>query len=382
MSAGPAVSLNPAPGRILVRGVNWLGDAVMTTPALRRLRERFPGAHISLFGPEKIAELWLGHPGVDATITFTPGESPRAIAPRLREGKFDLALILPNSPRSALETWLAGVPQRVGYAGSWRRLLLTRAVRARPESVRMRQRSVGEIRRLVRKGGAREKTPDLAHQIHEYLHLVGVLGCDATPVPPRLAVSREERDGALTAFAAEFQAAGIPLAGARTPGLAGLNPGAEYGPAKRWPGPNFAAVAREVSRKVPSLVWVVFGGEREVKLGNEILRLSGVQGVNLAGKTSLRQLMGLLSQCRLLLTNDTGPMHVAAALGTRVIVPFGSTSPSLTSPDPLARGGHRILSSNAPCSPCFRRVCPIDQRCLTRIGVDSAVRATLEVLAM
>jgi len=302
----------------------------MTTPALQRLRERFPKAHLTLFTPEKLVDLWLRHPSIDDTVTFALGESPWVVARRLGEGKFDTALVLPNSSRSALEVWLAKVPVRVGYAGSWRRWLLTRSVPARPDRVRMRKRSPGEIQRLVRKGAPPPAVPESAHQIHDYLHLAGALGADVSAVPPNLAVTQAEKHDALKSLAAEFPAGGIREGGGRSPLLLGLNPGAEYGPAKRWPAANFAAAAREVSRRVGNCVWLLFGGEKDVKLGNEVLRLAGVNAVNLAGKTSLRQLVALLSQCRLLLTNDTGPMHVAAALGTPVIVPFGSTSPALT----------------------------------------------------
>ena len=137
------------PRSILVRGTNWLGDAVMTTPALLRLRERFPDAHIALLCPKKLADLWLHHPAVDETIAFAPGESVFSIARRLRAGSFDLALVLPNSPRSALEVLLAGIPRRVGGARPWRNFFLTQAVPPRADAVRMRKRSETEIKKLI-----------------------------------------------------------------------------------------------------------------------------------------------------------------------------------------------------------------------------------------
>ena len=161
------------PRRILIRGTNWLGDAVMTTPALLRLREKFPAAHIALLTPEKLRELWTNHPAVDETISFAPGENIFAIAKKLRRWgerpreprshldvpspargdarptKFDLALVLPNSPRSAIEVFLAGIPQRIGYARPWRNFFLTQAVAPRAGAVKMRKRSIGEIGRLV-----------------------------------------------------------------------------------------------------------------------------------------------------------------------------------------------------------------------------------------
>src|SRR5436305_9039226 len=118
-------SLSSPPGRILVRGVNWLGDAVMTTPALQRLREKFPLAHIALLTPETLSDLWLNHPSLSGILSFGRGESPRSVARRLRKEQFDIALVFPNSPRSALEAWLAKIPQRIGYHRPWRKWFLT-----------------------------------------------------------------------------------------------------------------------------------------------------------------------------------------------------------------------------------------------------------------
>src|SRR5664280_1349458 len=142
--------MKPAPPRrILVRGVNWLGDAVMTTPAMMRLRERFPGTHITLLTPEKLEGLWLHHAAVDEIITLKAGEGPLSTGRRLRAGDFDLALVFPKSPRSAIEAWLARIPRRIGYARPWRNWFLTGPIPTRPGHTRMRKRSVNEIRRLV-----------------------------------------------------------------------------------------------------------------------------------------------------------------------------------------------------------------------------------------
>src|SRR2546426_168375 len=134
--------------RILVRGVNWLGDAVMTTPALQRLREARPNAHITLLTHAKLAELWQHYPEVDAVLTFAKGDGVLSIARRLREQNFDLALLLPNSPRSALEVFWARIPHRVGYVRPWRKFFMTQRVTPRPGAVPMRKRSVGEIKHL------------------------------------------------------------------------------------------------------------------------------------------------------------------------------------------------------------------------------------------
>jgi len=369
------------PGRVLVRGVNWLGDAVMTTPALQRLRERLPGSHITLLTPLKLADLWLGHPSIDEVMTLAAGQGVWSAAGQIRSaGPFDLALVLPNSPRSALETWLGRIPQRVGYARPWRNWFLTRAIAPRPDRVVMRIRTVREVRRLA---GAQPQPapPPAAHQIHEYLHLAAALGARPEPLSPMARVAAAEVEQAGKVLLADLPpktrsgAAGPPL-------ILGLNPGAEFGPAKRWPAERFAAVAREVCRRFPSCLWLVFGGTKDGELCQEIARAAPANALNLAGRTSLRQLMALLKLCRVLLTNDTGPMHLAAALGTPVVVPFGSTSAELTGPGLPGdqRQRHRLLSSRPGCAPCFRRACPIDFRCMTGLSVERVVEAVLTLV--
>ncbi len=375
-----AVSFHPPPKRILVRGVNWLGDAVMTTPALLRLREKFPDAHITLLTPEKMKELYQQHPAVDETIGFGPEEGVRSVGRKLRAGNFDLAIVLPNSPRSALEVWWAGIPQRIGYSRPWRNLFLTQTVATRPGHVKMRKRTPEEIRRLVaatpsspgREGGAPVAGGYGAHQLHEYLHLVAALGAPEEILPPQLCVGDEEAQAVSKRFQLD----------ARTRWL-GINPGAEYGPAKRWPIERFAEVTNELYREI-GCGFLIFGGRGDVPLAEQLLALlptpaSKGHVVSLAGKTSLRELMALLKLCRGLLTNDTGPMHVAAALGTPVVVPFGSTSPELTGPGLPGDTRHRLLKSSAPCSPCFLRECPIDFRCMKGITLEQVTAAARDV---
>ena len=368
---------NLQPRRILVRGVNWLGDAVMTTPALLRLREKFPGAHIALLAPEKLRELWLHHPAVDEIISFAADETVLAVAKKLRAGNFDLALVLPNSPRSAIEALLAGIPQRVGYGRPWRNFFLTQAIAPRAGAVKMRKRTAAEIRQLVATDMNRRNddhaftsAATASHQIHEYLHLVAALGANAEPHAPQLAVTPEEIDAARNKFGLNKIAAPI----------FGLNPGAEYGPAKRWPVEKFIAAAKEIQQRT-NCAWILFGGKNDVVTTAQIESAIGNPQsaiFNLAGQTSLRELMALLKLCRVVLTNDTGPMHVAAALGTPVVVPFGSTSPELTGPGLPGDPRHRLLKSDAPCAPCFLRECPINFRCLNGISVERVVAAVLE----
>ena len=373
MSLHPQSSI-PHPRRILVRGVNWLGDAVMTTPALLRLREKFPGAHIALLTPEKLHAFWQHHPAVDEAIPFAADESVFSVAKKLRQHGFSLALVLPNSPRSALEVFLAGIPQRLGYARPWRNFFLTQAIASRPGAVKMRKRTPLEIRQLVagEKIGNRKSEIGnrLAHQLHEYLHLAAALGANPEPLAPQLFVTPEEIAATKIKFGLEQMAAPV----------FGLNPGAEYGSAKRWPVEKFIAAAKEIQQRT-NCAWILFGGKNDVVTTAQIESAIGNPQsaiFNLAGQTSLRELMALLKLCRVVLTNDTGPMHVAAALGTPVVVPFGSTSPELTGPGLPGDPRHRLLKSDAPCAPCFLRECPINFRCLNGISVERVVAAVLE----
>ena len=364
------------PHRILVRGVNWLGDAVMTTPALMRLREKFPDAHITLLTHEKLRDVYLNHPALDETITFSKGEGLFALGRKLRAGKFDLALVLPNSPRSAMEAWLARIPRRIGGEWPWRNWFLTDAIPARTGAVKMHKRTEAEVRKLtgqeVTHHAPRTTHHASSHHLHQYLHLVAALGADGSALPPMLAVTDEEIAAAKKKFGLENVSAPIFA----------LNPGAEYGPAKRWPAEKFISAAREIQKRTNSH-WLILGGKADIQTAEIIASAIGNRQSaigNVAGQTSLRELMALLKLSRVLLTNDTGPMHVAAALGTPVVVPFGSTSPELTGPGMPGDTRHRLLKSDAPCSPCFLRECPIDFRCMNGIGVERVVDAVLDTL--
>ncbi len=356
----PAPRFEP---RILVRGVNWLGDAVMTTPALLRLRERYPLAHLTLLTPAKLAALWPGHPALTRMLTFEPREGTLSVARRLRAERFDLAVVFPNSPRSALEAFLAGIPRRVGGRWPWRNWLLTQIVTPPEKIIHMRKRTVPEIQALAFGSSSppRPSIPAASHQMHHYLRIVAALGADPTPLPPRLYVSLAEVEA-------------VRVRHGFRPGSAwlGINAGAEYGPAKRWPADRFAAVADAIRQEFDCGL-AVFGGLGDVALAEELaeqLQTAAPTLRVLAGKTTLRELLAALTCCRVLLTNDTGPMHAAAALAVPVVVPFGSTSPELTGPGLPGDPQHRLIPSNVPCAPCFLRTCPIDLRCLRGISVE------------
>ena len=374
MTPGPHATNTFASGspRIVVRGVNWLGDAVMTTPALLRLRERFPAAEITLLTPVKLGGLWTGHPALNRTLEIPMGAGVLTVAQRLRSERFDLAVVFPNSPRSALETFLAGIPRRVGGVWPWRNWMLTDRVPPDPEMVPMRKRTVSEIQSLVAPGATPIRDPQTripdsrSHQMHHYLRVVAALGADPRPLPPRLAVDLDAVEA-------------VRLKHRFRPGSAwlGVNAGAEYGPAKRWPADRFAAVADAIRQEFNCGI-AVFGGLGDVSLAEELaaqLQSAAPTLRVLAGKTSLRELLAALLCCRVFLTNDTGPMHVAAALGVPVVVPFGSTSSILTGPGMPGDPQHRLIQSQAPCAPCFLRTCPIDHRCLLDISVEAVRNA-------
>jgi heptosyltransferase-2 len=377
-----SLSANIPSERILVRGVNWLGDAVMTTPALQRLREAHPRAHVALLTHPKLAGLWTHHPDVDQVLTWSAGEGVRAVARRLQGLDFTVALVLPNSPRSAIEMWLAGIPRRIGHARRWRNFFLTQRVPPPPPAMEMRKRSVAEIRQLI---ASPSSTPapalaTTAHHLHQYLNLVAALGARREPVAPRLVVTPAEVEAVRARFGVLMNGENQP------PRLLGVNPGAEYGPAKRWPRDRFIAAAVAVRKATGCHIWV-FGGARDVELAGGIAAeisaaTAGGEGPvrSIAGQTSLRELCAALKACDVVLTNDTGPMHVAAAVGTRVVVPFGSTSPELTGPGLPGTSEPGLIRVPVPCAPCFRRECPIDFRCMTGIGVERIVAALLKAI--
>lgn len=323
---------NPDPEarpRILVRGANWLGDAVMTLPAIRRIREMSPGAHIALMGPPGQADLFAAEPAIDEFVA-RPGGGPRQVARRIREGRFDAAFLFPNSLRSGLEVFLGDVPRRIGYRGHGRGPLLTDVV---PRA----------------SAGPR-------HQARDYLEIVGAVGADTDLVAPLLRPSAADMDRARSTIRK------------RGRGVVGVHAGAQYGPAKRWPAERFAAVAGTFARRGYTVV--LFGGKDEVALASEIASAAGCDGIlNLAGRTDLGELAALLASCDVVVSNDTGPMHVAAAVGAPVVAVFGSTDPDLTAP----LGKVRVVREPVPCSPCFRRTCPIDFPCMLRIDVERVV---------
>jgi heptosyltransferase-2 len=327
------------PFRILIRSSNWLGDAVMSVPAVRAIKAGRPDARVTIAAPEKVAPMWKLVPEVDAIIPL-PGNRLLSVARLLqREPFLDVAILFPNSLRAALESWLAGIPRRVGYRGHWRRWL------------------VNQIVPVPRKPGPPE------HHSLRFLRMARECGAETRNIqhPP----SNTQRPNGYQLSTTDYQSLKI-----------GLCPGAEYGAAKRWLPQRFVEAAEKISAR-SSVQWILFGTVRDATLGEQIAAALGNHCVNRIGQTTLDQLIEELRECRLLLTNDTGTMHLAALLGVPVVAIFGSTEPRLTGP---LGNGNTILRHHVECSPCFLRECPIDFRCMKAVSVQEVASAVLSSL--
>jgi heptosyltransferase-2 len=353
--------------RVLVRATNWLGDAVMSLPAIRAIRQVFPHAHIAIATRPWVADLYARESSIDRIIPYTG--SRRAFAARLREERFDGAILLQNAFDAALLAWLARIPERIGYNRDARGLLLTRAIPV-PEP--------GDIPR---------------HERFYYLELLRRAGM-IERFPPTDAIRLEGIEAARESGARHLAALG--MAGP----VIGISPGAAYGNAKRWLPDRFAEVARSslgsagglatgdlrLGSKAPVArppalqpAVLVFGSASERPLCEEVagkLSRSGIQASNLAGQTTLSEFIDLAAACRLFLTNDSGAMHVASALAVPTVAVFGATDDATTGPTgPLAR----VVREHAECSPCLLRDCPIDHRCMTRVTADQVAAVALDL---
>lgn len=365
------------PKKILVRGVNWIGDAVMSMPAVYQLRRAFPQAEIHLLVQEKLLDIWKNNPDINSVIGFSRSDSPFAVAKMVRTLNFDLAIIFPNSFRSAFEVWLARIPRRVGFAFGLRSLLLTDPVKPPHKFVKIKKLTKWKIKKLISAG--KDKTATVSteyHHIYNYLCIVGKTGANQTAVEPKIVVDKNSIEQTSSKFRLH------KLYG-RT--ILGLNPGAEYGIAKRWFPERFVEAAVQVYRRTRCGI-LIFGGKKDESYCEQICEsikseISEPECVlNLAGKTSLSELCAALKLCHVVISNDSGPAHIAAAVGARVVAIFASTSPELTAPGIPGSNKHIIVRSSAPCSPCFRRECPVDFRCMNEITVEKVVNAVFFLL--
>jgi len=342
--------------RLLVRAPNWIGDAVMCEPALRGIRSLFPQAELTVLAKPTVAELFIGYSGLDRVEIYRDKSvhaglaGKWALAGDLRRQRFDLAVLFQNAFEAAFLTWLAGIPRRYGYATDGRTVFLT-------DPVAVPDRSA------------------LTHQVGYYWNLLKPLGLAGEPSAPALAVSAEEAQ----AMGKRLASAGIGPDEA----VIGINPGSTYGSAKRWLPERFAEAARRLVERArqdegKEVAVMVLGAKGEEALGKAIAALVGTRSIVLSGVTTIRELMAATKRCRLLLTNDTGPMHIAAACNVPIVAVFGPTDWRTTAPYGQEQS---IVREPVDCAPCLLRECPIDHRCMTRVSVDRVYETAVQQLA-
>lgn len=338
------------PDRILIRSANWVGDAIMTTPAVRTIRRHFPAAHITLLAKPWVLPVFENNPHVNALMPYAADGRHRGLkglwrlAGDLRGQRFDLAILLQNAFEAALLACLARIPQRLGFTTDGRSLLLTHRMRNWP---------------ALKKG----------HLVDYYLGLLAEAGLRADGRKLDLFLMPEERASARKALA--------DMDIGRERPVIGINPGATFGTAKRWPAERFVALGRRMIREKGARV-LVFGGPGEADLGEQVAAQTGAGCLNLCNRTSLRQAMALIGCCDAFVTNDSGLMHVAAALDIPQVAIIGPTDPVATGP---LNDHSRMVRAENRCerAPCLLPHCPLDHRCMLDIHGDDvyAVVASL-----
>jgi len=327
--------------KILIRGTNWIGDAIMTLPAVNSIRVTYPRAHIAMLVKPWVADIHKLFSDMDEIIIyenkFDNAVGVFQLAQKLRQKKFDLAILLQNAIEAAIIALAARIPLRAGYDSDARGLLLTNRVK-RTE----------EIKKV--------------HQIDYYLEMVKALGC--------INVSREMHMEMKIkpANAKNVLCKLIPEEAGKT--IIGIAPGATYGPAKKWFPERFAEVADKLAEKFSAQV-IIMGGKSDGETAKEVLKLANARLINLAGKTTLQEAIYIISQCRIFISNDSGLMHIAGALNVPTVAIFGSTNPVTTAPV-----GNRsvIVRHEVSCSPCLKKNCPTDFRCMEMISVEDVLR--------
>ena len=333
------------PRRVVLRAPNWLGDAVLALPAMAALRRHFAHASLTVAAPAGVAALFREDTGVHPDSVLVMPPSTRDGTRALRAGKFDLGVLFPNSFRSAWMLRRAGVPERWGIARSARGFLLTR-----------RSRNAGVS------GGAK-------HHADYYRALVRGLGVECDDGPPAMSPSPVSKASAVTLLTR----AGV----AGDARLIGVAPGAAYGQAKQWPPARMAEVIARLVREHDATC-LLLGATHDRPAAREIeswLRSHAPDTqsrvLDFVGRTDLGSLVGLAAMCRVFVSNDSGAMHVAAALGPPIVAMFGPTDERATRPLGVAD----VLTANVFCRPCHLRDCPIDHRCMKRIEVGTVFAA-------
>jgi heptosyltransferase-2 len=336
--------------RLLIRSTNWIGDAVMTTPAVRAIRHNFPGAHIGMLAKPWVAPVFAHSPHVDEIIIFQANGRHRGIggtirlARDLKAHRFDAAILLQNAIEAALIAFMAGIPNRIGFDTDARRMLLTHPVRC-------------------------TKAIKAIHQTGYYLKMIegaGLVGGDQT-LELHLGLAERQRAGQILATH------GITV----DRRVVGLNPSATFGPAKQWFPDRYAALGDRLSLDLDATI-LIFGGPSDRELGGDISRLMAAPAIDLSGRTSLGEAMALIDRCNAFVTNDSGLMHVAAALKTPLVAIFGPTDSTTTSP---YSDKSRVVRVPIECSPCLQPVCPLGHHnCMKRISVDMVFDALQGIL--
>lgn len=309
------------PFKILIRSPNPLGDACMSVPAVRAIKRGRPDAEVTILCPENLMPFWQSEQDVDHVLPRHPSASNRLIGKKIREqGPFDVAILFPNSIRSAIEATKGNIPHIVSYPAKWRNRMIHQLIPPRNAS-----------------SGPRP------HHVTHYLKIAETIGADLSDQtifdPP-------------------------PVMPKPTTGRIAISAGADYGPSKCWPTDRFIAAARHINERHPDAHFVLIGTKSEKEIGKQIASELGKDCEDMTGRTNLKELMDELLRCTLLITNDTGSMHLAAHLGVPTVAIFGSTEPTWTGP--LGKG-HEILRHHVPCSPCFLRNCAMDFSCMKKI---------------
>lgn len=345
MNSGPICS------NILIRVPNWLGDSMMATPVISAIHKTLPKAKLTILSKSNMASFWKGFKEVNEVLLVEKGldGTIRTIS-EIKKRQFDAAIILPTSLSSAFLFFAAGIPIRIGWGREGRDLFLTNVVPA--------------------------PKPRQKHLVWEYLELIRQgLGCPMAFPAFKLAFPldlkiRQEAKKLLKSLKVNTKS-----------GLVALGPGATYGPAKRWPLNYWKELITQMLGTGRETLLVVGGTEEKEYLSclwNGLPEKHAKRLVSLVGKTDPRLLAAVLDECKLLITNDTGPMHVAAAVGTPTVAIFGSTSPTWTRPFGL---GHEVIYKNVECSPCFQKTCPIGYICLNRITVNEVFQTARKKLS-
>ena len=345
------INLKDSPDvKIMIRAANWVGDAIMTTPAIRAIRKGFPNAQISILVKPWVAPVFEHSPHIDNLIIYD-GEGRHkgnfgklCLARDLRRYGFDAAILLQNAFEAALIAFLSGIPVRIGYNTDARQMLLTHSISC-----------TNEIKK--------------EHQTKYYLNILSGIGMDTGTCDLYLQLSQQDRLRAREILMEQGPSGDFKWVG--------INPGATFGPAKQWPIDRYAQLADLISEYANSRV-VVFGGPQDRKLGKDISREMRHRPIDLSGRTTLGEAMALIERCALFITNDSGLMHVAAALDVSLIAIFGSTNSTTTGP---MSSNSRVVQIPMECSPCLKPECPRGHlNCMDQISVDMIFDVVKEIL--